>query len=435
MEVAHRDFIESRDETGQRWAWDRAAERLVRIDRGEADELRVRCRAGELVCPLESCATPALTTVRGHRRAKSFVDDGFRHRDRPSIPHRPESISHVQGKLLVAEWLRQAGAIVVDVERRDTQAGRTPDVSAVLTDGRRMAIEVQYSGLTAKTWRDRDEALRAAKFSTTWLFGVPTSSTVEQPSHRGLQQVHREVLGSGARVWWLDVERAEVAASGVDRTVNGDDFVTPLDHDPGVAVTCLWAAMTALTVVNAVVVSPHDQRLATDGKRWEAHLALIRLEELAEAEHRMNIESAAREASDRAQTGRPVPRQGLSVPVWNSRDDVVADVTAAVPMIAVTLSFSDPDDGAIEGESTVWHAEILLHFVVDRAYGSRFQFEDVRRFVLDHHRCEYGAGRAIWHFLEHLAAAGVLRGVRLNYGFGPLAPDPPTRDSKEPTLF
>ncbi|HUP69647.1 MAG TPA: competence protein CoiA family protein [Acidimicrobiales bacterium] len=435
MEAAHREFFESRDETGQRWAWDRAAERLIRIDRGEADELRVRCRAGELVCPLENCARPALTTVRAHRRAKSFVDDGFRHRDRPPVPHRPESIAHVQGKLLVAEWLRQAGAVVVEIERRDTQAGRTPDVSAVLGDGQRIAIEVQYSGLTAKTWRDRDEALRAASFSTTWLFGVPTASTVEQPLHRGLQQVHREVLGSGARVWWLDVERAELAASGVDRTVNGDDFVAPVDDDPGLAVTCLWAAMTAHAIVNAVVVSPHDQRLAKGGKRWEAHLALMKLKELTEAEHPMNVESATREASERVQAARPSPREGLSVPAWNPRDVVAADVTAAVPSLAVTLSFSDPDDGAIEGDATVWHAEILLHFVVDRAYGNSFHFEDVRRFVLAHHRCEYGAGRAIWHFLEHLAAAGVLRGVRLNYGFGPLAPDPPTHDSKEPTLF
>jgi competence CoiA-like predicted nuclease len=54
--------------------------------------------------------------------------------------HEPESLAHVQAKLMLAEWLRGTGCLVVSVERFDTQSQRKPDVSVMTATGERIAL-------------------------------------------------------------------------------------------------------------------------------------------------------------------------------------------------------------------------------------------------------------------------------------------------------
>ena len=156
-----------RDE-GMVWAFDLAHGALVRIGAGQADRLRQRARDGELVCPVGDCTAPAMRTRRGyHNRFGTFVPDGFRHHRSPDPEHHPETLAHIIGKLLVERWLIAAGWTDVHTERRDTQSGRTPDVSARL-GARRLAVEVQYAQLSADEWQARTDALRASGFEVIW---------------------------------------------------------------------------------------------------------------------------------------------------------------------------------------------------------------------------------------------------------------------------
>lgn len=123
----HRSYREDR----MVWAFDTTHGALVRIGVGRADDLRRRAQQGELVCPASDCVSPALTTRRGYTLGSgTFVPDGFRHVVAPNPRHEPESHLHITGKLVVAEWLMRGGWQDVQLERRDTQAGRTPDVTA-----------------------------------------------------------------------------------------------------------------------------------------------------------------------------------------------------------------------------------------------------------------------------------------------------------------
>lgn len=424
VDAPHREYMEAREETGQRWAWSRADEQLVRIGPGDADRLKPRCASGELVCPLEDCLTPRFSAVIGHRRGKAYVEDLFRHVNRPPIAHTPESVAHVHGKLLVRRWLEDAGAASVELERRDTQARRTPDVTAVLADGTHVAIEVQYSGLSARTWRARDGALRDAGHTTTWLFGIHTDGIGARTASRSLSQVNREVLDAGGRVWWLDVERAEIAASAVERTIGDDTMPCTLVEDPGAPVRLLWAPVSAHVIDGGTLTSPHDEHLAENNARWAAHVA--RLEEL----RRQMLDNEQRRAATRP-TMRPssaavwaTPAPEYRPPAWAPRADLVSELRSAGGVAAAALDFSDPDDDAVVGNPVAWHAAVVDHFVVDRAYGNTFGYNQVYDFVKARWQCDSGAGRAIWHFLDHLVAVGVLRGSRMRYGIGDEAPTP-----------
>jgi hypothetical protein len=254
--VAHqlqlRDLIERRFERRQLFARDRTqpdSAPLLRIERGQALELRPRCKDGQLVCPYPGCPDPRLTTAAGSKR------DHFRHlRRAPDVEHSPESYYHFVGKHLVADWLRSRGAEVeVRVEARLPTQQR-PDVLATFPDGQRLAFEVQYAGLTFEQWQRRDEGYREQGIECVWLFGhlpryLRKARGEEHGSlcHLGALQVALEK--EGRRIRWLfpderligtrlvetmapvfEHDWAEVGLDGLeDCTIDDGPFRTPAE--------------------------------------------------------------------------------------------------------------------------------------------------------------------------------------------------------------
>lgn len=136
---------------------------------GDADRYRELART-QLRCVVNDCPSPAITTVaRKHHR------QGFRHHR--AGDHSPEGFHHLQGKAVVADWLRRMpGGLEVQLEQSvDTQRRRRARIADVMaTDprtGQRTAFEVQYASLSVDEWRTRTDEYAEAGIGVIWLFG------------------------------------------------------------------------------------------------------------------------------------------------------------------------------------------------------------------------------------------------------------------------
>ncbi|GER86065.1 hypothetical protein KDW_02270 [Dictyobacter vulcani] len=83
-----------------------------------------------------------------------------------------ESVRHVQGKLVLAQWLRQQYPLAtVTLEKRLPEPNRIADVFLVHKDGRQWAIEFQCAPLNIQEWKMRHNAYRKAGIVDTWIIG------------------------------------------------------------------------------------------------------------------------------------------------------------------------------------------------------------------------------------------------------------------------
>lgn len=210
------------------WAWDRIDERMVHLEVGAAESMRHLARSGRLICPFADCDHPDFTTRVGFlNRNGTWVRDGFRHLSTSAGAHAAESEAHVAAKCLVAAWMKSIGLRDVAMERYDTQAERTPDVSGTIPGVGRIAVEVQYSKLAQALWQTRDDDLRSSGFLTEWLWGhraagvpgvhgshVPQSPEVGE-SRVGLAAIHQATLAKRKRLWWVDPEAQQIAIAEV----------------------------------------------------------------------------------------------------------------------------------------------------------------------------------------------------------------------------
>lgn len=83
-----------------------------------------------------------------------------------------ESVRHMRGKLVLAQWLRaQFPAATVTLEERLPGPNRIADIFVLHPDGRHQAVEFQCAPLELAEWQMRHAAYRAAKIVDTWIIG------------------------------------------------------------------------------------------------------------------------------------------------------------------------------------------------------------------------------------------------------------------------
>ncbi|HEX7733240.1 MAG TPA: competence protein CoiA family protein [Ktedonobacteraceae bacterium] len=83
-----------------------------------------------------------------------------------------ESVRHMRGKLVLAQWLRaQFPAATVSLEERLPGPNRIADVFLLHADGRRQAVEFQCAPLELDEWQMRHGAYRDADIIDTWVIG------------------------------------------------------------------------------------------------------------------------------------------------------------------------------------------------------------------------------------------------------------------------
>lgn len=83
-----------------------------------------------------------------------------------------ESVRHMRGKLVLAQWLRdQFPQARVALEERLPEPNRIADVYLEHADGRRHAVEYQCAPLDLDEWRHRHDAYHAVGMLDTWVIG------------------------------------------------------------------------------------------------------------------------------------------------------------------------------------------------------------------------------------------------------------------------
>jgi len=139
---------------------------VYRLEDGAANAARAFVKA-ELLCPVPSCPSPALTTVSRHKHR-----DHFKHLQ-GNFGHAAESYFHVEAKAQIAAWVRgrYPTATVVLEQPSNAKMERIADVMVTMASGERIAIEIQYSKLPHEQWRERHLSYRAQGIRDVWLFG------------------------------------------------------------------------------------------------------------------------------------------------------------------------------------------------------------------------------------------------------------------------
>ena len=187
---------------------------------GEANERRAMAKR-DLRCFVRDCPNPSITTV-----ARSRGRQGFKHDGSNGDGHAPESMFHIQGKSVIAAWLTRTypGSTVAFEEGVDSQRSRVADVMITAPNGKRVAVEVQYSPLTPDEWRRRHDDYAAEGVVDIWLFGHTGKQLRTILNRAGetvvkLNPTHEAVVRAGLPLVWFNPMTESLATA-----VNGGLF-------------------------------------------------------------------------------------------------------------------------------------------------------------------------------------------------------------------
>ena len=290
-------------ETRQLVARDRRAppgSDLVVIARGDADALRPACRVGRLVCPIDDCVRPAISTRGGQRR------DHFFHLRAGGQDHGPERLAHQHSKAVLAGWAAERHPhLDVRVEARVETGQRADVLLRSPTSGARLAIEMQCSALTEAEWCRRTRGYSDAGIAVQWLWwNHPPHLRRAVGAHRADPAVARrpallDVVREHGREWlWFDPGRGVLGAA-----VDDVRFARPLG-----AVAAGWYGRH----VAVVPLLLSDCSLTATGLAHPTLRELARLRANFAAHDRAVADSATRRAHERfaaevARLPTPVP--------------------------------------------------------------------------------------------------------------------------------
>lgn len=202
---------------------------LFELEDGTAATIRDWAKAN-LLCPVDSCVSPALTTVNRGARAR----DGFMHLVR-THDHGPESLFHIEAKGQIAKWLRlrYPRVIVREEEASNKNRDRIADIMATAPNGDRIAIEIQYSYLAPEVWLQRHESYRAQNIVDVWLFGHHGDQLTRL---RGTEDqvvvspTHELAIKCGMPLLWINPVLGRIGTAIEHRTIDGRpvDILTTL---------------------------------------------------------------------------------------------------------------------------------------------------------------------------------------------------------------
>jgi hypothetical protein len=198
----------------------------------------------------------------GYRRRHFAHPPGLK----PHGGHGPETVWHVDGKLLLQRWARrQPDVASAQIEWATNDRSRRADVQVVLLDGTVLAIELQSRRLTDGEWLERHRDYAAQDIVDVWLW----RGGLDRP---GIQLTH------DSAVWFLNVgDRLIGTPLGRPHPKPKDWYVGPNPEFFGVHyppclnddVTIRWTALSDMAVGRAGLHLPAkvDQELRADRDR------------------------------------------------------------------------------------------------------------------------------------------------------------------------
>lgn len=147
--AAHRDFFDARGDSRQVWAKEVATGRIVHLPEGDADAFRAACDAGDFVCPIPGCLSPAFRA-----RGADVLRHHFAHRH-ATVAHRPHEVWRVEALAALRDWITARWPGVRIEEFAD---------ALILTSsrsGRRVHLEVAARRVAVDAWHARRRACEA----------------------------------------------------------------------------------------------------------------------------------------------------------------------------------------------------------------------------------------------------------------------------------
>ena len=121
-----------------------------------------------------------------------------------------ESVRHMQGKRVLAQWVRQQfPQATVTLEERLPGPNRIADIFVTHPDKRQWAIEFQCAPLDYAEWRHRHEAYRKANIRDIWIIGEnrreKRESFIEAILNTSRELMFLDPLASSPHIWlrWL----------------------------------------------------------------------------------------------------------------------------------------------------------------------------------------------------------------------------------------
>lgn len=174
---------------------------------------------------MPDCTDRRFTTVS--RRSRR---DGFRH-FRGAGRHSPESLFHQQGKALIMRWVTDHYPDVTAATETSTTAGtRRADVMLTWPDRHRVAVEVQYSPLSAASWLDRHTSYLDEGIIPLWLLGhlpnphLPAVPHPEdgRPCEVKFTELHQAMSEAGVQPLWINPITEMIGTSWVTASPDAD---------------------------------------------------------------------------------------------------------------------------------------------------------------------------------------------------------------------
>lgn len=435
-------------------------EELCQRDPLSAEARRVRrfSRLGRLRCAV--CSS-ALVAKFGRRRRWHFASD--RRADGAGYcDHEPETEAHRALKTALHQFFEESLSSrgwSVYAERR-LENTRRPDVLLVSPTGSRVAIEAQFSRISAEILGRRREAYAASAVEDLWLAGVsgprPRASRLPEYLPAGLPSElaavgHRVILagveanpasheqtGGPARPWFaeallVDPERGAPASWLGPNPAPPGSLARPRN---GRVIVWRWVNYgpeSLLFEENGPLKTPADEVFERRELLGVRAALVSRLRMLLEAKRQAERWTRPRRPREAApkEPARRVPRdqgerrgpaklrpRGGFLPhderVWaRSAERTLAEKEIGPEWLAF-LEEAGPNDPAIRAAPARWKFVLVRVTLAHKAPGEAFLAREVARTVLSRWPCEPGrvgrerAALAVLDFLESLAEQSIL---------------------------
>ncbi|MCB0906926.1 MAG: hypothetical protein KDB63_07400 [Nocardioidaceae bacterium] len=256
------------DDPRQVWALDRVTGASVYLEDGDAQALRPRTRS-DLRCPYPDCVG-AITTVGGEKRHH------FRHLTDTTHPGGPESLHHVESKLMIADWFRRnATGARIQIESAVAGTDRRADVLVAPLDGRPLAVEVEYKSFTIEAALAKRADYQAAGVDCLWLLGHSRVRAWPDESGRVQLPAFAAVLvEDGARLLVVNPSTREIGTLGnhanVEARYAGEHTTARISIAP------LAECWHETATTNRFIGTPADLRHDATARELAAQLAAQR---------------------------------------------------------------------------------------------------------------------------------------------------------------
>lgn len=150
-----------------------------------------------LVCLVDGCHGP----LEAHFRTTKA--SGYVHKNKNSRAHGGPGYWHELAEILIAHWARAQGATAHRQKTMDNSK-RRPDVTIITPSGAKIAVEIQYSGMSVSDYRERNLDHGTHFAACVWLLGHTAPNLRMRDERLTLNSLARAIAEDGNTLLWLN---------------------------------------------------------------------------------------------------------------------------------------------------------------------------------------------------------------------------------------